>query len=310
VSGCAPTAEYEYYHFNPVSSTVGISKANGLLLRERYNSYGSHLATNISGQANTEFNNSASVRYAGHVTDDETGLIYMRARYYDPAIARFISVDPIGFNLGSIQSFNRYAYANNNPNKFVDPDGRAPFSVTRDAFKSMPPRTDKFMCVQTAELVNARMQNDYTDRVPTVGGMTGEEVAAGYNSTVVDAGRTPESVEATIRELERRNETEFFLVGYEGSWGTDGHIFNAVFLDDGKIAYLDGTIDKGLITAQLKQIVRRKDGWVLRYIVIPVGRSARDRSRDNDGQKHESLRGRSSRRRIPSITIEPIEEGK
>jgi uncharacterized protein RhaS with RHS repeats len=51
----------------------------------------------------------------------------MQARYYDPLLARFYSNDPIGFR--DIHSFNRYAYANNNPYKYIDPDGR----VTTDA---------------------------------------------------------------------------------------------------------------------------------------------------------------------------------
>ena len=48
----------------------------------------------------------------------------MQARYYDPVIGRFYSNDPIGFR--DVHSFNRYAYANNNPYKYVDPDGMAP----------------------------------------------------------------------------------------------------------------------------------------------------------------------------------------
>lgn len=54
----------------------------------------------------------------------------MQARYYDPVIGRFYSNDPAGtmehLGYGNIQGFNRYAYANNNPYKYVDPDGRTP----------------------------------------------------------------------------------------------------------------------------------------------------------------------------------------
>jgi uncharacterized protein RhaS with RHS repeats len=46
----------------------------------------------------------------------------MQARYYDPVIGRFYSNDPVGFS--NVHNFNRYAYANNNPYKYVDPDGR------------------------------------------------------------------------------------------------------------------------------------------------------------------------------------------
>ncbi|WP_438864333.1 RHS repeat-associated core domain-containing protein [Neptunicella sp.] len=45
----------------------------------------------------------------------------MQARYYDPVIGRFYSNDPIGFR--DVHSFNRYAYANNNPYKYIDPTG-------------------------------------------------------------------------------------------------------------------------------------------------------------------------------------------
>ena len=62
------------------------------------------------------------VGYTGHKFDTDLGLSYMQARYYDPILGRFTSNDPIGFR--DIHSFNRYAYGNNNPYKFVDPDGR------------------------------------------------------------------------------------------------------------------------------------------------------------------------------------------
>jgi len=50
----------------------------------------------------------------------------MGARYYDPVVGRFISTDPVGFDEQNVHSFNRYAYANNNPYRYVDPDGRTP----------------------------------------------------------------------------------------------------------------------------------------------------------------------------------------
>ena len=59
-------------------------------------------------------------RYCGEYTDDETGLIYLRNRYYDPAIGRFITEDPAKDGL------NWYAYCGNNPIMFVDPTGLIP----------------------------------------------------------------------------------------------------------------------------------------------------------------------------------------
>lgn len=52
----------------------------------------------------------------------------MSARYHDPVIGRFYSNDPIGFR--DVNSFNRYAYANNNPYLNTDPTGLAACNST------------------------------------------------------------------------------------------------------------------------------------------------------------------------------------
>ncbi|MCJ8274494.1 MAG: RHS repeat-associated core domain-containing protein [Psychrosphaera sp.] len=62
-----------------------------------------------------------NVGYTGHQWDKDSGLNYMQARYYDPLLGRFLSNDPLVFK--NIHSFNRYAYANNNPYKYTDPLG-------------------------------------------------------------------------------------------------------------------------------------------------------------------------------------------
>ena len=62
--------------------------------------------------------------YTGHVNDPDTGLVYMQARYYDPAAGRFLSVDPIMPSPGNTFTFNRYDYTSNDPINHIDPDGR------------------------------------------------------------------------------------------------------------------------------------------------------------------------------------------
>ena len=61
----------------------------------------------------------------------------MQARYYDPVIGRFYSNDPVGFR--DIHSFNRYAYANNNPYRYIDPDGKESWAIT-GSYNVMPAR--------------------------------------------------------------------------------------------------------------------------------------------------------------------------
>ncbi len=75
------------------------------------------------------------VKFTGHErdfgastrTDDD--LDYMHARYNHPTIARFLSVDPVGGNTESSQSWNRYSYVLNNPLALVDPNGETVLAV-------------------------------------------------------------------------------------------------------------------------------------------------------------------------------------
>ncbi|GGA16862.1 RHS repeat-associated core domain-containing protein [Dyella nitratireducens] len=61
--------------------------------------------------------------YTGHVNDPETNLVYMQARYYDPATGHFLSTDPVRPRAGDAFNFNRYTYVDNNPIMGMDPTG-------------------------------------------------------------------------------------------------------------------------------------------------------------------------------------------
>jgi RHS repeat-associated protein len=78
------------------------------------------------------------VGYAGHKFDTDLGLSYMQARYYDPGIGRFYSNDPIGFRIDNLMSFNRYIYANNNPYRYIDPDGRQQKPIDEVPIPTLP----------------------------------------------------------------------------------------------------------------------------------------------------------------------------
>ncbi len=105
-----------YYEADGLGSVTSMSNAAGALANTyAYDSFG-----NLTASTGTISN---SFRYTARELDPETGLYYYRARYYDPAIGRFISEDPIRFK-GSGTNF--YGYAENNPTDFVDPTGYAP----------------------------------------------------------------------------------------------------------------------------------------------------------------------------------------
>ena len=108
-------SEIRYIHTDYQGTRLAESSVSGdIVKRYHYEPYGMQ----VGNALHTE------VGYTGHIYDSDTGLVYMQARYYDPVIGRFYSNDPVGFR--DVHSFNRYAYANNNPFKFTDPTGMAP----------------------------------------------------------------------------------------------------------------------------------------------------------------------------------------
>ena len=121
-----------FYHNDILGSAVATTDENGnLCWREDYQPYGNKLKNNDGYQPSTTGcgldDNQRG--YTGHVHDKDIGLTYMQARYYDPIVGRFMGIDPVGVRLGNQVSFNRYAYGNNNPYKYVDPDGEFPESL-------------------------------------------------------------------------------------------------------------------------------------------------------------------------------------
>jgi len=66
-----------------------------------------------------------SIKYAGVFQDSSTGLYYLRARYYDAAIGRFISEDSYRGEANNPASLNLYTYCLNDPIQFIDPSGHS-----------------------------------------------------------------------------------------------------------------------------------------------------------------------------------------
>ena len=104
-----------YYHNDGLGSVVAATNDAGTVLwRKDYAPFGEQIDTTPDNERQS---------YTGKSHDDVTGLTYFGGRYYDPQVARFMSVDPVGFVDNNTMSFNRYLYVNNNPYKYVDPDG-------------------------------------------------------------------------------------------------------------------------------------------------------------------------------------------
>lgn len=106
-----------YYHNDLLGTPVVTTNGSGNITWEAdYKPFGEKAETNsTSGNR---------IGYTGHMDDAATGLTYMQARYYDPVVGRFYGVDPVGFSAANPHTFNRYAYSNNNPYTYKDPDGK------------------------------------------------------------------------------------------------------------------------------------------------------------------------------------------
>ena len=104
-----------YYLADHLGSTRALVDESGAVTATYdYRPYGDILAT--SGAESTHF------RFTGHERDSESGLDYMLARSYAYDVGRFLRPDPMQ---DAYPGISPYAYANNNPLKYVDPDGRA-----------------------------------------------------------------------------------------------------------------------------------------------------------------------------------------
>ena len=109
-----------YFHTDALGSIVAASDDQGSVIwRRSYEPYGERI-----GSASP--NDDERQGFTGKPHDNDLGLSYFGARWYDPAIGRFMGIDPVGVDPGNPHSFNRYAYANNNPYKYNDPDGNNP----------------------------------------------------------------------------------------------------------------------------------------------------------------------------------------
>jgi len=110
-----------FYTFDPQGSvTQRLDGSQSVLTSHLYDAHGAALGSAISdpfgfgGQW-------------GYYTDHETGLQLLTHRYYDPGAGRFITRDPSGYSGG----INLYAYVENNPTGFIDPDGLDKFKLPK-----------------------------------------------------------------------------------------------------------------------------------------------------------------------------------
>jgi RHS repeat-associated protein len=114
VAKMTPSGNKYFYHFDGIGNTIAMTDASGNMVNKCvYDEFG-----NLLNSVEAVSNPFLFVGQYG-VMDEDNGLLYMRARYYDPQVGRFISKDPIGYWGG----INLYGYVENNPLNYFDPLG-------------------------------------------------------------------------------------------------------------------------------------------------------------------------------------------
>ena len=116
---------YTYLH-NLQGDVVGLLDSSGTLMVEyKYDAWGKPLST--TGALADTLGKRNPFRYRGYVFDEETGLYYLRNRYYNPITSRLISPDVYADASESSMFFGIYCYCLNKPVKLYDSDGCWPF---------------------------------------------------------------------------------------------------------------------------------------------------------------------------------------
>ena len=107
-----------YYMYNGHGDVAALlSTAGDTLATYYYDIWGDLVEKMESELVNNPF------RYAGYQYDEETGLYYLNARYYDAKIARFLTEDTYRGRQNDPLSLNAYTYCHNEPIRYKDPSG-------------------------------------------------------------------------------------------------------------------------------------------------------------------------------------------
>ena len=112
------TGKQLYYFNNAHGDVTTLLAPSGAISGKYYYDAFGNLVEEVDGEGNP-------YKYAGYEHDDETGLYYLRARYYSPKSARFMSEDSFRGDRTDPLSLNLYTYCRNEPICYIDPTGHA-----------------------------------------------------------------------------------------------------------------------------------------------------------------------------------------
>lgn len=149
------------------SAVAGADESGNLLWRRTYLPFGGEAT--LSGDADAAAL-SRTRGFTGHAYDRRSGLVYMGARYYNPELHMFYARDPAGVVPTRPFTYNRYAYANQNPYRFVDPDGEAIFLAAIAVVGVAMTAYDTYQAYQRGGVGAAAEQLAFDAAISVIGG--------------------------------------------------------------------------------------------------------------------------------------------
>ena len=191
---------YTYIHYLQGDVVGLLDNAGALVVEYRYDAWGKVIST--TGSLDATLGKRNPFRYRGYVYDEETGLYYLRSRYYDAECGRFISIDMMLASVGSICGHNAFVYSINNPLVLKDDEGTWPSWITAVVSVAVAVVTAVAIvaaapaaaCVATASLVYMGVGATAASTIATVGTSIAVSVgllAAVDNVAVAVAGTSP-----------------------------------------------------------------------------------------------------------------------
>ncbi|WP_228447337.1 RHS repeat-associated core domain-containing protein [Streptomyces paludis] len=137
-------------------------------------------------------------------TSDSTGLTQLGARAYDPKLGRFLSVDPMS-DMGESQRMNAYAYANNNPVTFSDPDGLSFFGKIKKAGKKLAKKAGG--AVKSAAKKTATVVKKAATKVTQVAKKAAKTVKSAAKTVAKTTKKLVKRTTATVKRYAKKAST-------------------------------------------------------------------------------------------------------
>ncbi|MEX5213392.1 MAG: DNRLRE domain-containing protein [Nitrospiraceae bacterium] len=287
------TGAVHYWHQDHLGSSSVITDSAGALVQTlAYYPYGATRANQSSANPAVD----VPYKYTGKELDSTTGLYYYAARYYDPALGRFISADTIVPNPRDPQELNRYTYAGNNPFKYTDPTGHFKLAKVLDRIFE-----NKFLRIAGWVLFPQQMvfvdpsTRRYT--VPAAAGSAGYLACASVGLGAVCGGAAAGAASALVSQSEGRGGNVWKstlaggAAGAAGSFATGiigcsticggaaaGTVYAAIMGGDLRKGAIRGAIGGGITAVTVLGIQYSASG------VASVSQDARDSSSMNVDQ--------------------------